>query len=223
MVTRSAATWSEYRLADPEHWRRGAGPKFHAAIEIDGQVEAYASYRVKGEWQQGMPRSQIRVVDAIATGPVATRELWRFLFGIDLIDRVEQWLFDPASPLFLMVDDPRSLHLRLSDGVWLRLVDVEAALRARSYAADDAVVLELRDELCPWNAGRWRVGSTVERTEDEPELELDVRDLGCTYLGAFDFHRLAAAGLVRELRPGALERASILFRTRRPPYCADEF
>jgi predicted acetyltransferase len=223
LVSRSPAAWSEYRLADPEHWRRGAGPKFHAAIEIDGRVEAYASYRVKGDWQQGMPRSQIRVVDALATGPTATRELWRFLFGIDLIDRVEQWLFDPASPLFLMVDDPRSLHLRLSDGVWLRLVDVDAALKARSYATDDTVVLELRDELCPWNAGRLRVGATVERTDDEPELELDVRDLACAYLGAFDFHRLAGAELVRELEPGALERASALFRTERPPYCADEF
>src|SRR5256885_13350236 len=106
-----------------------------------------------------------------------------------------------------MVNDARSLRLRLLDGVWLRLVDVEAALRARSYAADDALVLELRDALCPWNAGRWRVGSKVERTDDEPDLELDVRDLACAYLGAFDFHRLAAARLVRGLRPGALERA----------------
>jgi predicted acetyltransferase len=223
MVRRTPERWSESRLVDPEHWRRGAGPKFYAVIDVDGGPEAYAIYRIKQEWEEGIPRSQLRVVEAIATSPAATRELWRFLFGIDLIARVQYWHYDPASPLFLMVDDPRSLHLRLADGLWLRLVDVEAALRARTYAADDAVVLELRDDLCPWNAGRWRVGAEVARTDEEPDLALDVRDLACAYLGAFDFHRLAAAGLARELRPGALDRASALFRTTHAPYCADDF
>jgi len=111
----------------------------------------------------------------------------------------------------------------VGDGLWLRLVDVEAALRARTYAGDDAVVVEVRDALCPWNAGRFRVGAEVARTDDDADLELDVADLACAYLGGFDFHDLARAERVRELRPGTLERASGLFRTARPPYCADEF
>jgi predicted acetyltransferase len=115
------------------------------------------------------------------------------------------------------------LHLRLSDGLWLRFVDLEEALRARSYAAEGSVVMEIHDELCPSNAGRWRVGDDVEKTRSAADLELDARDLASAYLGAFDFHRLAAAERVRELRPGALERASALFRTPRPPYCPDEF
>ena len=215
--------WKQWKLADPEHFRRGAGPKFFAAYERDGAVEGYAIYRLKHEWEQGMPRGKLYVIGAHAVSPPAMRELWRFLFGIDLVERVQMTLFDPGSSLMLMVLDPRSLHLVVGDGLWLRLVDVEAALRARTYAGDDAVVVEVRDALCPWNAGRFRVGAEVARTDDDADLELDVADLACAYLGGFDFHDLARAERVRELRPGTLERASGLFRTARPPYCADEF
>src|SRR6266498_3273794 len=92
-----------------------------------------------------------------------------------------------------------------------------------SYGSDDSVVAEVRDEFCPWNEGRWRLGPEPARTDQEPELELDVADLASVYLGAFDFHRLAAAERVRELKPGALDRASALFRTTRPPYCPEDF
>src|SRR5204863_851680 len=117
---------------------------------------------------------------------VAERELWRFLFGIDLTIHVDSRL-DPASPLFLMVVDARSLNLRANEGLWLRIVDLEGALKGRSFASDDGVVLELRDEFCPWNAGRWRVGREVARTDDDAEIELDVVDLACTDLGAVLF------------------------------------
>jgi predicted acetyltransferase len=223
MCNRTEDHWKLYKLADLEHWRRGAGPKFFALLEIDGVPEGFATYRIKSEWEQGIPKGELRVLDAIATSPVATRELWRFLFGIDLVVKVEQWMFDAGSPLFLMVEDPRRLHLHLSDGLWLRFVDLEAALSARSYATNDSVVFEVRDEFCPWNAGRWRVGADVEKTTEPADLELDSRDLASAYLGAFNFHRLAAAERVRELRPGALARASALFRTTRPPFCPDEF
>jgi predicted acetyltransferase len=221
-VSRSADWWEQYRLPDPEHWRRGAGPKVYALLEFDGEPVGYALYRIKSDWEHGFSKSQVRLVEAVATSPAAERELWRFIFGIDLITRV-QGRYDPGSPLFLMVVDPRSLHLRLSEGLWLRLVDLEAAMAGRTYATDDSVVFEVRDEFCPWNAGRWRIGRVVERTDDDAELELDTADLACAYLGAFDFNRLADAERVRELKAGALERASALFRTSRPPHCPEDF
>ena len=119
--------------------------------------------------------------------------------------------------------DPRSLQLRVSEGLWLRFVDLEAALAGRMYHGDDSVVIEVRDSFCPWNEGRWRVGQEVGRTDDAAELELDSADLSSAYLGAFDFHRLAEAERVRELEPGALERATTLFRTPRPPFCPEDF
>jgi predicted acetyltransferase len=223
MFARSHAWWTQYKLADPEHWRDGAGPKFYAALELDGSVEGYATYRIKQDWKDGLPHGEVRLLDAVATSTEATRELWRFLFGIDLVTKVEKEYFDPASPLFLMVEDPRRLRLRHSDGLWVRLIDVEQALQARSYRGDDTVVLEVRDEQMPWNDGRWRVGAEVERTEDAADLVLDVRDLASAYLGGFDFQQLADAERATELRSGALERASTIFRTSRPPHCPEEF
>jgi predicted acetyltransferase len=223
MLSRNEHWWREHRLADPEHWRRGASPKFNAAFELDGEVAAYAVYRVKEEWEHGFPKGAVRVTEAFATSPAAERELWRYLFGVDLTTRLDVYSLDPASPLSLIVRDPRGLGLRLADALWLRLVDVEAALRARSYADGEPVVLRVRDELCPWNDGSYRVGASVERTDDEADLELDVADLASAYLGAFDFLALARADRVREHRGGAIARASALFRTPLPPYCPEVF
>lgn len=221
-VARSADWWEQYRLADPEHWRRGAGPKFCALLEIGDQPVAYAIYRIKQGWEDGYSQAQVRLLETLAATPVAARELWRFVFGIDLIVRI-RGKYDPASPLFLLMTDPRSLQLRVSEGLWLRFVDLEAALAGRTYHGDDSVVIEVRDSFCPWNEGRWRVGREVGRTDDAAELELDSADLASAYLGAFDFHRLAEAERVRELGPGALERATTLFRSPRPPFCPEDF
>ena len=221
-TTRSRDWWETFRLADPDEWRRGSSPKYAAIVELDGAPAAYALYRIKQSWQHGFSHSEVRLVETLASSPAAERELWRFVFGIDLIARVEGRV-DPASPLFLMVVDARSLQLRVSEGLWLRLVDVEAALAGRSYASDDEVVVEVRDDFCQWNTGRWRIGREVARTDDEAELELDVADLASAYLGAFSFSRLAAAERVRELSDGAVARADALFRTERPPYCPEDF
>lgn len=197
MLSRTEHWWRAERLADPESWRRGASQKFFAVLDLDGTVTAYAVYRIKEEWDRGYPKGTVRVTEAFATTPGAERELWRYLCGIDLTTTVEFQSVDPASPVFLMVRDARSLHQQLSDGLWLRLVDVEAALRGRSFREGAPVVLEIRDELCPWNEGNYRVGPTVERTDDEADLELDVADLASVYLGGL---RLRSA---RRCRPRA--------------------
>jgi predicted acetyltransferase len=223
MLSRSEHWWRRHRLADYEHWRRGASKRFNALLELDGTPAGYAVYRIKDEWDDGYPKGQVRVVEAFATSPVATRELWRYLFSIDLTTRVEAELVDPASPLFLLSVDPRALHLSVRDGLWLRLVDVGEALRRRSYAGDDTVVLEVRDAPLPDNAGTYRVGARVERTDDDADLALDVSDVASAYLGAFSFEQLAAAGRVEERRDGAVARASALFRTPLPPHCPEVF
>jgi len=223
MISRSEHWWRKHKLADYEHWRRGASRRFYAALELDGELAGYALYRVKDEWEHGYPKGEIQIVEALAKPGAATRELWRFLFGIDLTTRVKSDFFDTASPLVLQVVDPRALHIEVRDGLWLRLVDVETALRARSYAGDDSLVIEVRDEQLAWNSGRYRIGPNVERTDDEADLAIRVDDLATAFLGAFNFHRLASAGRVEERTPGALGRASALFGTPLPPYCPEVF
>jgi len=223
MITRDERWWKEHRLADLERWRRGASVKFYAVVEIDGEVEGYAYYRIKDEWQDGFAKGQVRVIEALALSAEAERTLWSFLHGIDLVTQVEVYIFDPASSLPLLVRDQRALGLRVGDGLWLRLVDADAALRARSYRPGESVVLEVRDELLPSNAGRYRVGDDAGRTEDTADLALDVADLASAYLGGFDFHRLLRAGLVEERSDGAAEAATLLFRTELPPFCPEVF
>ena len=223
MLSRSEHWWRAHKLADPESWRHGNSVKFYAALELDGEVVAYAVYRVKEEWDNGFPKGTVRPLEAFATSPSSERELWRYLFGIDLMTAVDHHALDPASPLFLMARDPRALQISRQDALWLRLVDVDASLRARSYRDGEPVVVEVRDELCPWNAGRYRVGADSGRTEDAAELELDVADLATVYLGGFSFLDLARAERVHELAPGALDRATELFRTPLPPFCPEVF
>jgi predicted acetyltransferase len=228
MFARTEAWWREYRLPDPEHHRHGAGPRYFAVLELDGEDAAYARYRVKDEWKDGVTRSALRVIEAIATSPPADRELWRYLFAVDLVQTIEAWHVPIDHPLFLLVTEPRRLHPRFGDGLWLRIVDTQRALAGRSYAEDGTVTFDLTDSFLPANAGVWRLEASggeaaVSRFDGEPELRLDVADLGSTYLGGFTFAQLERAGRVDELADGAVERADVLFRTRIAPWCPEVF
>ena len=109
----------------------------------------------------------------------------------------------------------------MGDGLWVRLVDVGAALAARTYPEDGDLVLEVGDEVCPWNAGRWRLDG--ERTDAPADLALDVATLGAAYLGGMRLAALAQGGRVEELVPGAIERADGIFRHGLHPWCPEIF
>jgi predicted acetyltransferase len=221
-ISRSPELWAA-KLADPEHRREGAGPKFNALLELDGRPAGFARYRIASKWERWTPQGELQVLEVQAMSREALRELWRFLFSVDLITRVSSQHFDPGSPLFLMTVEPRRLHVGLVDGLWLRVVDVARALQLRSYAGDGSVVIEITDDLCDWNRGRFRAGTGAGPTDDPPELRLAVADLGSLYLGGFSARELDAAGRLEELVPGAVERADALFRAPEPPYCPEEF
>ena len=220
MLSRSETWWWEQRLyvgPGPP----GTGPRFFAVYERDGRPEGYAFFRIRNKWDDGMPQSAVAVVEALGETPEATREIWRFLFGVDLTEKVEAHVVDPGAGLWLGVADPRRLRIRLGDGVWLRLVDVDAALRARSWASDDSVVLEVDDSFCPWNDGCYRTGEG--RVDAKPDLVLSAADLASAYLGGVDVYALAAAGRIDERTTGAVARADALFRTSLPPFCPEVF
>ena len=224
MFERSSNWWKLYRLSDPEHRRHGAGPKFYALLELDGEAEGYAIYRVKPDWDEGFSQSQLRVQEALATSPRATREIWRFLFGVDLVARIRAWPLPPDHPLYLLAKEPKRLRVRAGDGLWLRIIDVERALSARSYTTEGELVVELSDPFLPENEGTWRLSteSGVDRS-GQPELRLGAGALASSYLGEFSFGELHAAGLVEELVVGALARADALFHTSRAPWCPEVF
>ncbi len=231
-LSRTEDWWRWGILHDAEYGRRGAGPKFRYLYEVDGVAEGYALYRVKTDWDERGPKSQLLVVEAMALSPRAERAVWGFLFSVDLVRTTKAGRVPVPHPLLLELVDPRALGITTGDGLWVRLVDLPAALAARRYGAAGTLVLEVADAFCPWNAGRWRLAATgepgnaaavVERTDAAADLALDVADLAAAYLGGFRVSDLARAGRVEELAPGALRRADALFAADRTPWCATGF
>jgi predicted acetyltransferase len=226
--TRTDSWWELNVIADPERHRRGAGPKFYALYEVKGRPEGYVIYRVRQESDRLGYRSVLEVRELMAASSRATRDLWRFVFDVDLIHTIRAERVQPDHPLLLTVAEPRRLDFKLGDALWLRLVDLPAALSARSYREAASVTFEVTDAFCPWNAGCWRLETDgkkgrLEPADKNPDLSLDVTDLGAAYLGAFSFAQLARAGRVVERSRGAIERADRLFATERAPWCPQVF
>jgi predicted acetyltransferase len=225
---RSRAWWEHHTLVDEEPARRGAGPLSRVVVEIDGRPEAYALYRVKEDWSAGFPNGTLHLQEEVSTTPKSTREIWRFLLGVDLVGSITNRTMPPDHPIFLLVPAPARLRFRLGDGIWVRLVDLPAALAARSYAAEGRLVLEVDDAFCPWNSGRWaiaasRSGATVRQVRTAPHLRLDAAALGSLFLGGFSAGELARAGRIEELKRGGLRLADSLFRVDRAPWAPELF
>ncbi|MEH0983284.1 GNAT family N-acetyltransferase [Micromonospora sp. CPCC 205556] len=214
--------WWRYVLADPAAWRGGAMPLRAVLHESPDGVDGYALWRTRDEWDRFGPRGEVRVHEVVAASPAAYLALWRTLFSVDLTRQLSVTRLAVDDPLLHLVDEPRALGAQLVDALWVRLVDVPAALAARRYATAVDVVVEVTDPLLPENTGRWRLtggpdGATCVRTDDPAGLACDVRCLGELYLGGAGLGALAAAGRVHELRPGALAAAGPAFGWHRAP------
>ena len=224
MFIRSPDWWELRVVHDPPERRGGAGPKRFALLEIGDAPAAYAIYRHKMDWQNGVSTGKVEVVEAIGADSNALAELWRYLLDIDWVASIHSSLLPPDHPLFFILAQPRRTRYRLGDGLWVRLVDVGAALSGRTYPEDGEVVFDVSDAFCPWNEGRWRLANgTAERTDAAADIALDVAALGAAFLGGIGFAQLAQGGQVEELTPGAFERADGMFRHGLHPWCPEIF
>ncbi|MBW1601098.1 GNAT family N-acetyltransferase [Streptomyces sp. JJ66] len=228
MIERGSQEWAENGIADPVSERKGSSPLLCVLAERDGELVGYARYSVTPGWDDAGPKGTVNLRDLEALDPPAAGALWRFLAGIDLTSRIHTGARPLDDPWQYLVSDPRRCDRRLRDGLYLRPVDVGAALAARTYAREVDVVLDVTDAFCPQNTGRWRLagdgtGARCERTGAPADLALSVRELGSAYLGGEPLHALAAAGRVRELRAGALEAASAAFTAERAPWLPHGF
>jgi predicted acetyltransferase len=224
MFGRSRDWWEIRTLADSEARRAGAGPLNRVLLEVDGRAEGYALYRIKQSFEAFTTTGSTLVIEALATTPRATQALWRWLLDMDWTAKIAGERLPIDHPLFHLLAEPRRLRFRLADSLWVRLVDVGAALSGRGYLGQGEAVFDVTDEFCPWNEGRWRVTPEgAERTEAAAGLRLDAAALGSAYLGGFTFRELADALRVEELEEGAIARADELFRAERAPWCVEIF
>ncbi len=220
--------WWRYQTADIKAVRNGATPL--RAVVHDGSdgVDGYLLWRVKGEWAAGGPNGTAIMREMVATTPEAYRALWRFALSVDLTRSTKFGWASVDEPIQFLVNEPRWLETRLSDGLWVRLLDVPAALAARRYATPVDVVIEVSDPHIPANAGRFRLVGDGQKATCTPtgapaDIAATVHSLGSAYLGGSPLTAYAAGGDVRELRPGALAPATVAFGWHRAPSSIEMF
>jgi predicted acetyltransferase len=227
-VDRSEAVWDSFFL-DAESWRGGASEKFYAIHESrDGQVEGYATYRVKPNWERRTPKHELIVEECSAETTMAYEALWRWALSVDLVETVRAMRRPTDEPLYWMLTDPRRMVTTTYDMLWTRLIDVRAALESRRYNGEDAIVFAVTDDFFPDNSGLFRLetGATeveCRRTSGPADVELSVAELGATFLGGVRFSTLARAGRVVEHTPGALRRADAMFACEPAAWCQTYF
>jgi predicted acetyltransferase len=225
--SRHESTW-RYVLADTPSIRKDATEQQAIVHEGPAGVDGYALWRSMSSWDDGGPNGEVIVSELAAATPGAYQALWQFLLSIDLTRSVRFGMAAVDEPLLYLVNEPRWLNPTLADSLWVRVVNVGAALARRRYATPVDLVIEVTDSLLPENDGRWRLtgdssGALCSRTEAPADLACTVADLGAVFLGGVSVGALAAAGRVRELRQGAVRAASAAFGWHRAPVAPEVF
>jgi predicted acetyltransferase len=226
MLTRSENWWKNRVFRDTESMRRGATTHRRVLHVRDGRPVGYLIYRTRADLQRG--GSEVQVIELFGIDVAAEKSLWQFVFGIDLTTTIDHWNQPVDDPLRWWLEQPRRLERKIEDGIWLRVVDVAAALAGRIYSCPGSLLLNVRDEHCPWNNGVWHLEVNDDRTarcrssNAEPQLELSPDALGMVYLGGHRFTTLAKSGLITG-SSDSLRRADALFSWEPLPFCPDFF
>jgi len=228
--------YDRYRRAQPgalsrphRWWASSAGrPPVNAApryvaVHRDAEdvPDGYASYSVADDY------STLTVDETIATDDAAFTALSRFALGHDLVKQIEFKHLPPDHSLLWQLADYAAGAESEEEWLWVRLLDVPRSLTTRGYFTDGELVLDVED---PFLGEHGRHLLTVRdgraecvQTDREPDLSLDISDLGSIYLGGTTPSILVRAGHVRAHRPGAAAVADALFRAERAPHCLHWF
>ena len=220
MLGEDPSRW-QLMFNDRESHRDGMSSNRYVSYEENGESLGFLRYRAKGEWDEGFARGKVTTPQLMALTPNAYKALWSHLLNLDLVESIAAYHRPATEPLGMMLADPRRLRARLSDGLWLRILDVPTALETRRYRQAGSLVLEVADPL-RYAAGRFRLegdidGAEVTSTDAEPDLTLDAAALGAAYLGGTRVMALAEAGLIQG-EAEAIRRADIMFGWDRPTW-----
>ncbi|MDA1014904.1 MAG: GNAT family N-acetyltransferase [Planctomycetota bacterium] len=226
MFDRSASWWQHRTLADYEDHRGGfTAHRYVLQVRNDTPV-GYVIYRTKLRPADGA--GDVRIVELIAIDAQAEKSLWEFVFGIDLAGTITDANMPVDTPLRWWLEHPREMDRRVVDAMWIRPVDVAAALAGRKYSAPGTLCFHMADDLCPWNNGTYLLeadndGTATCTNVDQPaDLHLTPFTLGCVYLGGQRFQDLATCGLL-VAKPEILKLADRMFAWNRQPWCQEIF
>lgn len=228
-VSRPPRFWHSWFL-DRSLVRIGPSERFIVVGEDDtGEHPCYLTYRLAYGPLREQPIRELVVEDMVAVTDEARRALWAYCLDFDQAALVSAWNVPVDEPLTWMLSDSRAVRVTgVRDFLWLRVVDVAAALAARSYPLQGALVLDVADPVVAANAGRYLLraapdGAACVPTNEPADLSLSVSELGAAYLGGVDVTTLARAGRVIEHAGGALARADMMFASRPGPWTVTDW
>jgi predicted acetyltransferase len=226
-IRRRESSWPIGLNLRPSPW--GERPKAYLALRRDaaGTVDGFAQYGAEEKWERNQPRNVLRVGDLFAASDEAYAALWRFLAEVDLVATVRAERRSPDERLPWLLTNARAATAELVDSLWVRLLDVQAALEARRYERTGSLVLEVIDgetgdrTVLRLDAGP--DGATARPTTASPDLTLHEAALGAAYLGGAPLRHAVLAHGVDEHTAGALAGADALFRTLDSPVSSTFF
>lgn len=223
---RSPDWWKYRRFRDRPSDRDGATAYRFAVAEENNAVTGFVQYRFKEDWSTGHGGGQVRVTELLGSGPESWAALWRFVLDHDLTETIKAPHRSPDDPLYSLLAGPRRARSKVDDSLWVRVMDVARALEGRSYSATARAVVQLHDpldaSLSTWKLELSPDGAEVSPTKEEPQVEIDLEDLGACFMGWSRFQEIASAGRVRGDANvlAALDRA---FTWYPRPWCAEVF
>jgi predicted acetyltransferase len=216
--------------------------------DAEGVPQGLAIYKLEDSGAHQTNTAQVKYLTSATDD--AYSALWRYLLELDLIDVVKAELRSVDEPVRWQISDSRAASEDAThDHLWVRILDVRAALEARQYSAPGTFVLEVGDPL-GFAAGSWlisiddtgratvtRIGDAENDTDDDPDdphgtaetfgdnhrLALNVRDLGAIYLGATPVSTLVRAGRIAQKTAGAALAADAAFRSPVTPWLSTWF
>lgn len=211
--------------------RPGEDPPKHRTRVVhrdrSSAIDGYVVYESNETWIHNRPSIKLDVLELIAINDGAYLDLWRFLCEIDWVSEIKghvRAVDEDLRPLF--VDGRVARQEDRSDHMWVRLLDVPAALAARRYEVPVAAVLEVRDDV--FDGGRFRLEGDADRatcvpTDEPADVALDVDVLGAAYLGGAPLRPYVIAGRIQELSPGAVAALDRGLRTANAPWATTGF
>ncbi len=211
--------WWDHHLKDLEKNRDGGDRRFYAVHEsAAGDADGWVSYRYHRD------HDRVEVRDVVAAAPGVAAALWRFVLNLDLVEEVRAGIRPVDEPLRWLLADGRQMRTtQVVDHVWVRIVDVPAALEARGYRVESRLALQIGDDRFVLETGPGAGSCRKAKNGEQADLVLGLAELGAVYLGGVRPTELAAAGRVSEVRPGALARADQAFAGGVAPFCSIDF
>ncbi len=223
-ISRPSWMWSRILkdAAQPTTTLHGKGSFVAVHTDVDGNDDGYVYYDV--DWDEPFAANPVgagTLRDLWGASSTVEIELWRYLLGIDLVTRWRAGMRPVDEPVRRAMFDSRAYEVKQCiDDQWVRVLDVDAALAARTYGpVDSAIVIEVDDPMFADNGGRWSLSSAgAVRTNAPADVDVGIETLSATYLGAVswtDLGPIAGVTASDEL----LGRLDALFAVGPTPFC----